>query len=179
MYIKKSIVAYVLILCSVLSVLATSTADVDAAKKRKSAKTTEASESRDEGFYTEDDISYLAAIIYCEAGDQSYAGKVAVGCVVMNRVASKSFPNTILSVIKQKGQFSPVRQGKFARELNNVKKGKYKRGGRRSCLKAAQEVLEGQRDIVYRGRRIAMKKYHFFSMRLSNAKLRIGGHDFK
>ena len=45
--------------------------------------------------YTEKDLKYMAAIIYCEAGNQSYAGKMGVGCVVMNRVKSSRFPNTV------------------------------------------------------------------------------------
>lgn len=129
--------------------------------------------------YTDRDLKYMAAIIYCEAGNQSYAGKVAVGCVVMNRVNSSRFPNTVLKVIKQRGQFSPVRQGKFSREVRNVERGKYSYGARRQCMKAAQEVLEGQRSVTYKGRKLSMKKYHFFSGRLSRPKLRIGGHQFK
>lgn len=129
--------------------------------------------------YTDKDLKYMAAIIYCEAGNQSYAGKVAVGCVVMNRVKSSRFPNTVLRVIKQKGQFSPVRQGKFSREVRNVNRGKYAYGARRSCMKAAQEVLEGQRSVTYKGRKLSMRRYHFFSGRLSRPKLRIGGHQFK
>lgn len=129
--------------------------------------------------YSDNDLKYMAAIIYCEAGNQSYAGQVAVGCVVMNRVNSSRFPNTVLRVIKQKGQFSPVRQGKFAREIRNVENGKYANGARRRCMMAAQEVLEGQRNVTYRGRKLSMKKYHFFSGRLSRPKLRIGGHQFK
>ena len=129
--------------------------------------------------YKDNDLKYMAAIIFCEAGNQSYAGKVAVGCVVMNRVNSSKFPNSILRVIKQPGQFSPVRQGKFSREVKNVESGKYSYGARRQCMKAAQEVLEGQRNVTYKGRKLSMKKYHFFSGRLSRPKLRIGGHQFK
>lgn len=129
--------------------------------------------------YKDNDLKYMAAIIFCEAGNQSYAGKVAVGCVVMNRVNSSKFPNSILRVIKQPGQFSPVRQGKFSREVKNVESGKYSYGTRRQCMKAAQEVLEGQRNVTYKGRKLSMKKYHFFSGRLSRPKLRIGGHQFK
>lgn len=69
------------------------------------AQTSQAAEKS----YTDNDLKYMAAIIYCEAGNQCYAGKIAVGCVVMNRVKSSSFPNTVLKVIKQRGQFSPVR----------------------------------------------------------------------
>lgn len=129
--------------------------------------------------YTSKDLKYMAAIIYCEAGNQSYAGKMGVGCVVMNRVNSSRFPNTVLKVIKQPYQFGPVRQGKFAREVKNVDRGLYSRGARRSCLKAAQEVLEGQTKVTYKGRKLCMKKYYFFNGRLSKPKLRIGGHQFK
>lgn len=129
--------------------------------------------------YTDKDLKYMAAIIYCEAGNQSYAGKMGVGCVVMNRVKSSRFPNTVLKVIKQPGQFGPVRQGKFKREVKNVEKGKYSSGARRSCMKAAQEVLEGQRNVTYKGRKLNMNKYYFFNGRLSKPRLRIGGHQFK
>lgn len=129
--------------------------------------------------YTENDVKHMAAIIFCEAGNQSYAGKVAVGCVVMNRVQSPKFPNTVLKVIKQPYQFSPVRQGKFSREVKKVEGGKYSKGVRRQCMKAAQEVLEGQRNVTYKGRKLSMKKYHFFNGRLSSPKLKIGGHQFK
>lgn len=129
--------------------------------------------------YTDKDLKYMAAIIFCEAGNQSYAGKMAVGCVVMNRVKSPDFPNTVIKVIKQPYQFGPVRQGKFAKEVKNVEKGKYSEGARRQCLKAAQEVLEGQTNVTYKGRKLSMKKYHYFNGRLSSPKLRIGGHQFK
>ena len=65
--------------------------------------------------YSESEIQMLARIIVAEAEDQSYQGKVAVGGVVMNRVKSHKFPNTIRGVIYQKGQFSPISNGRFYR----------------------------------------------------------------
>jgi len=53
----------------------------------------------------------LASIIFCEAGNQPYDGQVAVGAVVMNRVNSSVFPNTIEEVIYQSGQFTPAITG--------------------------------------------------------------------
>ena len=53
----------------------------------------------------------LAALIYCEAGNQPYEGQVAVGAVVMNRVKSGAYPNTITDVIYQSGQFGPAMTG--------------------------------------------------------------------
>ena len=54
------------------------------------------------------DTDLMAAIIYCEAGNQPYEGKVAVGAVVMNRVRSASFPGSIKDVLYQGGQFQPA-----------------------------------------------------------------------
>lgn len=65
--------------------------------------------------FSEEEIRLLARIIVAEAEDQSYRGKVAVGAVVMNRVKSSKFPNTIRGVIYQKGQFSPISNGRFYR----------------------------------------------------------------
>ena len=78
----------------------------------------------------------LAALIFCEAGNQPYDGKVAVGAVVMNRVASGRFPNTIKEVIYQRGQFTPAMTGKLDRIIAS---------GRipASCYEAAREALSG------------------------------------
>lgn len=129
--------------------------------------------------YTNRDVKLLSSIIFCEAGNQSFAGKVAVGCVVMNRKRSKNFPNTIEKVIRQRGQFSPVAQGKFKRELERYNAGAYEKGARKQCVKAAKAALGGQDYVTLKGKKINMRKYFFFSQRLTNAKLRIGGHDFK
>ena len=59
------------------------------------------------------DVAMLAALIECEAGGESYTGMVAVGAVVVNRVNSGSFPNSISGVIYQSGQFTPVATGTF------------------------------------------------------------------
>lgn len=65
--------------------------------------------------YNEDDIFWLARIIEAEAGGESYKGKVAVGSVILNRVNSKEFPNTVYGVIFEYygkiPQFSPVAEG--------------------------------------------------------------------
>ena len=64
--------------------------------------------------YTEDELMIMAAIIQCEAGTTSYPGMIAVGSVVMNRVESSSFPNTIAGVVYAPYQFEPVSTGTFA-----------------------------------------------------------------
>ena len=88
----------------------------------------------------ESDVRLLAALIYCEAGNQPYDGKVAVGAVVMNRIASTRFPNTLEGVIYQRGQFCPARTGKLDRVLAS---------GRipTSCYEAAQDAMSGANPI--------------------------------
>jgi len=58
-----------------------------------------------------DDIILLARIIHGEARGEDFRGKVAVGSVILNRIRSKQFPNTIRDVILQKGQFSSLMDG--------------------------------------------------------------------
>ncbi|MBQ9513171.1 MAG: cell wall hydrolase [Lachnospiraceae bacterium] len=84
---------------------------------------------------TPEDVRLLGALIYCEAGNQSYEGKVAVGAVVMNRVKSSRYPNTIDGVIRASGQFTPVRSGKVDRI--------YASGVPEECMLAAQDALAG------------------------------------
>lgn len=83
----------------------------------------------------ESDQYLLGAIIQCEAEGEPYEGKLAVGSVVMNRVKSSYFPNTISGVVYQSGQFSPVASGRLAYRLSA--------GVNSECLQAAQEVLNG------------------------------------
>ena len=77
----------------------------------------------------------LAALVECEAGGEGYEGQWAVASVVINRVKSGSFPNTVSGVIYQGGQFSPVASGRFAMVLA--------RGAGSSCTKAASAALSG------------------------------------
>lgn len=64
-------------------------------------------------FYDEEAVYLLSHIINAESGNQPLAGKISVGNVIMNRVASSLFPNTISDVIYQKNQFSPTVNGAF------------------------------------------------------------------
>lgn len=66
--------------------------------------------------YTKSDLNLLARLVHAEAKGESYKGKVAVAAVVLNRVESSLFPNTIYGVIYQKGQFSPVSNGSIKNE---------------------------------------------------------------
>ena len=71
-----------------------------------------------ETFYNADDVSLLSHIIYAEAGNQPIAGKIGVGDVVMNRVASDRFPDTVKDVIYAPGQFEPVQRGSIGMTPN-------------------------------------------------------------
>lgn len=85
------------------------------------------------------DVELLAALIHCEAGGESYEGQLAVGSVVMNRVRSPGYPNTLDGVIFASGQFTPARNGKVG---NRIAK-----GSSASAMQAATEVLNGVSNI--------------------------------
>lgn len=82
-------------------------------------------------YYDEDELYWLSHIISAESGNQSLRGKIAVGNVVMNRVSSRKFPNSVRGVIFQKNQFSPAASGSV-----------YNRPNAESII-AAKLVLEG------------------------------------
>ena len=87
-----------------------------------------------------DDRTILANLIYCEAGNQPYEGQLGVGAVVINRVLSGAFPNTVVGVIYQPNQFSPVTSGRLALALA--------RGdATASCFQAADAAMSGQSSV--------------------------------
>ena len=71
------------------------------------------SSSGSSGSYSSSDLNLLARLIYAEARGESYTGQVAVGAVVLNRVESASFPNSISGVIYQPYAFTCVQDGQF------------------------------------------------------------------
>ena len=90
--------------------------------------------------FAEGDRYLLANLIYCEAGGEPYNGQVAVGSVVMNRVLSSVYPNTVTGVIYQSGQFSPVASGRLALALAEGR-------ATSSCYQAADEVMRGTTNV--------------------------------
>ena len=76
-------------------------------------------------------VTLLAKLIYGEARGEIYTGQVAVGAVVMNRVKSSSFPNTIAGVIYQSGAFDAVSDGQINKTPDSTAK------------KAAQDAING------------------------------------
>ena len=83
------------------------------------------------GSYNSSDVYLLAKIIYAEARGESYTGQVAVGAVVLNRVRSSSFPNSISGVIYQPGAFTAVSDGQINLAPNAT------------CQRAAQDAING------------------------------------
>ena len=81
--------------------------------------------------YTSSDLYLLAKCIYAEARGESYTGQVAVGAVILNRVRSSSFPNTISGVIYQKGAFTAVSDGQINLEPDQT------------AMNAAADALNG------------------------------------
>jgi len=122
------------------------------AKKRAEAEAKAANAS---------DVALLAAIVQMEAGNQSFEGKLAVASVVMNRVRSAAYPNTVKGVIYAPGQFPPAHTSRMASLVAN--------GASAECVKAAKQALGGVDNVG--------GLTHFHAARLGGKKI-IGGHAF-
>ena len=79
------------------------------------------------------DLQLIARAINGEARGEPYEGQVAVGAVILNRVKSSSFPNTVAGVIYQKGAFTAVSDGQINVPISQGS----------TVLKAAQDALNG------------------------------------
>ncbi len=90
--------------------------------------------------FAEGDRYLLANLIYCEAGGEPYAGQLAVGAVVMNRVLSGAFPDTVSGVIYQSWQFEPAMTGRLALALARD-------DATESCYRAADEAMLGMTNV--------------------------------
>lgn len=84
------------------------------------------------GSYSQNDINLLAKTISAEARGESYAGQVAVGAVILNRVEHSSFPDTIAGVVYQPGAFSAVRDSNWSAPIAD------------SAYRAARDCINGQ-----------------------------------
>ena len=89
------------------------------------------SSSTSGGSASNSDLNLLAHLIYAEARGEPYKGQVAVGAVVLNRVKSSSFPNSVAGVIYQKGAFSVVDDGQINLSPNTT------------AVNAARDALNG------------------------------------
>src|SRR5574344_1916959 len=169
----KSLIRKIAI-CLLVFVIAftSSRVDVDAASKTK---------------YTKAELKYLTAIIYCEAGNQSTKGKIAVANVVLNRVKNKRYPNSIKSVIYQKYQFSPTRsKSKIYKGYTNYQVVLNKSSGNFKMTSAEKKMMAACKKAALaalNGKYVLNKKYYHFTA--TNAVKRkgvkaqyIGGHGF-
>lgn len=110
-------------------------------RRRKEAEEKKKLVRRNEAIAADNDtLKVLATIIWCESRGESYEGQLAVGSVVMNRVRSGAYPNTVYDVVFASGQFSPVKTGSFQRAYENG-------SANENAYKAAQEVLDGYTNI--------------------------------
>ncbi len=110
-----------------------------AAAEAKSSSSNVTTTQRDAVSTTVDEVTLLGALVQVEAGGESYEGQLAVASVVINRVNSGSYPNSISGVIYQSGQFPGAHNGKVSRVLAN--------GVKSSCLQAAQAAINGTNNI--------------------------------
>lgn len=108
----------------------------EAAAKAKSVKVETV---QGEAMYASvDETTLLAAVVQMEAGGQGYEGMLAVASVVMNRVNSGRYPNSITDVVYQKGQFPGAHNGKLRMILD--------KGPRQDCIQVAQDALAGKNN---------------------------------
>ena len=112
------------------------------AEEMRLSKLAAASAWRDisEVSFADGDRYLLANLIYCEAGAEPYEGKVAVGAVVINRVLSSVYPDTVVGVIYQNRQFSPVTSGRLAIALAEGR-------ATAACFQAADEAMKGYSNV--------------------------------
>ncbi|MBP5495184.1 MAG: cell wall hydrolase [Lachnospiraceae bacterium] len=121
--------------------------DIEALKKQyeeelRLSKLAAQSAKRDisEVSFADNDRYLLANLIYCEAGGEPYEGQLAVGAVVMNRVLSSRYPDSVYGVIYQPSQFSPASSGRLDLALaQNL--------ATASCYKAADEAMAGNTNV--------------------------------
>jgi len=96
------------------------------------------------------ELHLLQKIVMAEAEGEPYKGKVAVANVVLNRLRSANFPDTIYKVIHQKSQFSPVANGRLKRVTPNE-----------DSIKAVNAALNGQKEV-------SDDTYYFLSLTLAD-----------
>lgn len=125
--------------------------------------------------YNEKDLRLLSAIIFEEAGNQCLAGQQAVGIVVLNRVKSSRFPNTIEEVLYQYGQFfNPSFLGFYNDCLTKYDNGTIPQ----SCIDAAIYALDGNVIVNYNNQFIDLSTILFFARYRKDCRVQIQDHQF-
>jgi|GEM_PF-3361759 uncharacterized protein YgiM (DUF1202 family) len=131
----------------------------EAAKKETQIK------KRESVDYDYDELQLLACLIHAEAGSQTYETKLAVANVVLNRIRSSGFPNNMIDVIYQYGQFTVAASGSLQKQLDRYDH--YSSKAEQITIKAAKDALAGSNNI---GSRI-----HFYTYSVAIRK----GYDNK
>ena len=124
---------------------------------------------------SEKDLRYMSAIIYAEAGNQCQAGRQAVGIVVMERVESYAYKDTVYDVIYEPGQFSPVANGSLTKALSLYDNGELPS----EIIEAAKYTLRGNTTVYYNDTTYDLDGYLYFSRYVCNCRLQIQDHMFK
>lgn len=131
--------------------LAEQNADIEALRKQLEAEKAQSNLAANSAWrdisqvtFEDGDRKLLANLIYCEARGESYEGKVAVASVVINRVLSERFPNTVVGVIYAPRQFAPVTSTKnpLALALAEDRATRYP-----DCYRAADEAMGGYSNV--------------------------------
>ena len=120
-----------------------------------------------ESYYDQESLFWLSRIIYAESGNQPLEGKMAVGNVVLNRVANPAYPDTVQSVLAQKNQFSPYRSGALAERTPNA-----------SSILAAKLVLDGGVVEETRGALYFDSTNYSWASKHKEFVATLGGHNF-
>lgn len=100
--------------------------------KKKNVKINHSKSSK----FSKNEIYMLEKMVMAESEDEPYLGKIAVANVILNRVNSKLYPNTMRKVLFQRRQFSPIGDKRFFRVKPN-----------KNCIKAVNEVLDGKKVV--------------------------------
>ena len=120
-----------------------------------------------DSFYNQDDLFWLSRVIHRESGNQPMKGKMAVGNVVLNRVASPAFPNSVEGVLAQKNQFTSYRTGAMASTNPS-----------QNSIIAAKLVLDGGVVEETRGALFFDSTSNSWASRNMRHIATIGGHKF-
>jgi len=121
------------------------------------------------------DFAMFVALIFSESGNEPYDGKVAVAQVIINRIKSGKYPNTLEGVVYQSGQFGPARNGALDKNLNLYKNGGFQAKGHKESIQAAKDALNGA-DII--GSRTSFNGYNAEKDKGHSNSVRIGNHLF-
>ena len=145
----------------------TTTASTQTTTEAATQATTEATTQAPAYDASSSDLYLLAAIVFGEAGNQSYEGQLAVAAVVMNRLHNGAWGNTISSVIYAPNQFAATSTAAFQNALTT--------GGSATSLQAAQDALNGANNV---GSYMSFRPTWAINTSTLSSYIQIGDHIF-